>query len=197
MRWLRRLETLGAVRISWRVFSLMVVNQRGDGAVDPLAGSGLALRTAVAVRDRHGNDAMGAFFAALGDSVHLERRAADRLETVEEALRVAGLDPAIAAGAAADPATWEAVLAEHGRVAERNHAFGVPTIVLDGGEGPEVFGPVISDLPQDDAEAVELWRHVSWLMRNPSFFELKRARERRPNLGAVPGVSGRPAAASR
>nr|MBA2437248.1 hypothetical protein [Acidimicrobiia bacterium] len=54
-------------------------------------------------------------------------------------------------------------------------SFGVPTIVLDGGEGPAIFGPVVSEVPTDE-EAVELWRHVSWLARYENFSELKRDR---------------------
>ena len=57
-------------------------------------------------------------------------------------------------------------------------------MVLDGGDGPAIFGPVISRLP-DDEEAVELWRHTSWLVRNGNFAELKRGRANTVDLPAV------------
>ena len=41
-------------------------------------------------------------------------------------------------------------LAEHDALIARTGSFGVPTIVLDAGEGPAIFGPVISELPDDD-----------------------------------------------
>ena len=72
----------------------------------------------------------------------------------------------------ADESTWDAVLAEHNELIANTRSFGVPTIVLDGGEGLAIFGPVISELPTDD-DGVELWKHVSWLARYENFSELK------------------------
>ena len=59
----------------------------------------------------------------------------------------------------------------------------MPTILLDGGAGPAIFGPVISELPGDE-DAVQLWEHVSWLARYENFAELKRGRISRPVLPA-------------
>ncbi len=61
----------------------------------------------------------------------------------------------------------------------------MPTIVLDGGEGPAIFGPVITEPPANDADAVELFRHVVWLARYPGFAELKRDRDALPDLESV------------
>jgi hypothetical protein len=66
----------------------------------------------------------------------------------------------------------------------KHRAFGVPTIVLNAGEGPVMFGPIIVDVP-DETEAVELWRHFSWLVRNQNFAELKRERPGVPDLESV------------
>jgi hypothetical protein len=76
------------------------------------------------------------------------------------------------------------VVHEHEALVTRTGAFGVPTIVLDEGEGPAIFGPVIYDLP-DDGDAVELWRHSTWLVRNSNFAELKRGRGGVPQLPAM------------
>ena len=81
-------------------------------------------------------------------------------------------------------ATWDAVVAEHRSVVDEVGAFGVPTIRLDDGFGPAIFGPVISRVPGDD-EAVELWRHVLWLTRSDNFWELKRQRGADPDLEGV------------
>lgn len=157
-RWIRRLAALGEVSVEWRPFSLEVHNQGADAARDGRAAR--ALRTAVAVRD------------------------ADPA-VVAAALRDAGLDPARQDAALDDDATWQAVVAEHDALASGSGAFGVPTIVLDGGAGPAIFGPVISEPPADDDEAVELWRHVSWLARYEGFAELKRDRTTAPDLESV------------
>lgn len=38
-------------------------------------------------------------------------------------------------------------------------------------KGPAIFGPVLSEVPDDD-DTVALWEHVSWLVRHRSFAEL-------------------------
>jgi protein-disulfide isomerase-like protein with CxxC motif len=179
--WVRRLETLGEVDASWGLFSLEIAN-RGR---DDLAGKGhgksaLALRTCVAVRDAAGDDALGTFYAALGERVHGRAEPLAEQATVEAALADAGLDAALAGVAADDPETLRRVAAEHEALVERTRSFGVPTIMLDGGEGPAIFGPVIGHVP-DDADAVALWRHVSWLARYDNFSELKRDRTVKPD----------------
>ena len=60
----------------------------------------------------------------------------------------------------------------------------MPTIQLDGGAGPAIFGPVINEVPDDD-DAVELWEHVSWLTRHGNFAELKRDRVAASDLASV------------
>jgi len=124
------------------------------------------------------------FYAALGAAVHERGADVDDHEVLAGALREAGLDPGLLERALADPATWQQVQDEHDAMVARHKGFGVPTIVLDGGEGGAIFGPVISEVP-DDAEAVELWRHVSWLAGYENFAELKRERARMPELASV------------
>ncbi|HEX8243754.1 MAG TPA: hypothetical protein VF541_09670, partial [Longimicrobium sp.] len=73
------------------------------------------------------------------------------------------------------PSTREEVEREHAAVVERLGAFGVPTLVLDNGEGPGMFGPVIMPVPKGE-EAGEMWDHMLWLTRHQGFFEMKRGR---------------------
>lgn len=185
-RWVRRLEELGVVELDWGLFSLERQNagkESGERA-DSHAQSARGLRTAVAVRNTAGRLAVGAFYKALGHRVHEQGQPLDEPSTVEGALTDAGLDPGLCATAWADPSTAEEVAAEHRHLCERTRSFGVPTIVLDGGEGPAIFGPVLSEPPNDE-DAVELWRHVSWLVRYPGFAELKRDRLDPPDLESV------------
>jgi hypothetical protein len=184
-RWIRRLDELGTIESDWGVFSLEVVN--APEGTDPTtidAQSGPALRTAILIRDSEGSKAIGPFYKALGKRIWEQAPpATDMIEAVRESLSEIGLDPGLVDKAMADPSTWLAVLDEHRNLIEVNKSFGVPTIVLDGGSGPAIFGPVISELP-DDETAVEMWEHVSWLTRYRNFAELKRDRISAPDLPA-------------
>ena len=183
-RWVRRIETLGEVDVDWGVFSLEVVNlPEGEDPRAIHARSGPILRTALALGDRK---AMGRFYDAVGRRIWetAPPAAVDDLDAIRAALHEIDEEPALLDAALAERATWDAVVTEHEALVGRTQAFGVPTIVLDGGDGPAIFGPVISRLP-DDEEAVELWRHTSWLVRNGNFAELKRGRANTVDLPAV------------
>jgi hypothetical protein len=185
-RWIRRLEELGEVEADWGIFSLEVVNL--EAGKDPRqidAVSGPALRTAIVIRDNFGSKAIGPFYAALGKRIwETVPPAEDQLVAVRESLEEAGLDPSLVDKAMADESTWDAVLAEHNELIANTRSFGVPTIVLEGGEGLAIFGPVISEMPNDE-DGVELWKHVSWLARYENFSELKRDRTIKNDLPAA------------
>jgi predicted DsbA family dithiol-disulfide isomerase len=174
-RWARRLDELGVVDVEWRVLSLAIINRGDEGRAAADSGSAPSLRTAIAIRDAHGNDAVGAFYKALSDAHHQRAEGVDDHAVIEASLREAGLDAGLLQRALDDPATWEAVQREHDEAVEVHKAFGVPTIVLDGGSGPHMFGPIISEVPGDD-EALELWQHFSWMARTPNVAEIKRDR---------------------
>lgn len=185
-RWARRLEELGEIELDWGVFSLEVVNLApGRDPRELDARSGPALRTAIAIRDQKGSRSIGPFYAALGRRIWEEPPPPDDMvAAVTEALREAGLPTALAEVALAEPATWEAVLAEHRALVQGVQGFGVPTLVLDGGAGPAIFGPVIGAVPGDE-DALALWRHTAWLVRYGNFSEVKRSRLARPDLATV------------
>lgn len=190
-RWVRDLERAGEVEISWGILSLEITNAEGD--TSPLAETARAaraLRTAVALRETEGDAAVGEFYAALGEAVHQRAEDVSDPQVVAHALEAAGAAPALSDKAMADPATWTAVETEHRSLVERTRSFGVPTIVLDDGEGPAIFGPVISNVPSAD-DAIELWRHVSWLTRYENFSELKRDRTIDPDLASFKRKSKR------
>jgi hypothetical protein len=185
-RWANRLEQLGEIELDWGVFSLEVANLPEGGnprEIEPV--SGPALRTAIAIRDSVGSPAIGPFYAALGARIWEQPPPPDDMvAAVRAALEAAQLDPSLVDAALADPASWEAVLAEHEELVSRTGAFGVPTLVVDEDAGPAMFGPVISKLPSDE-DAVELWRHTRWLVRHGNFAELKRGRSSPPDLSTI------------
>lgn len=185
-RWLEDLEDGGHVELSYGLFSLEVQN-RGDepeAMAEAHARSEASLRTAVVVRKAEGETGVGAFYSAIGRRHHEEGEPLESPETVEGALADAGLDPSMCEEALADPSTLDAVAEEHRELVETTRSFGVPTIVVDGGDGPAIFGPVIVDVPTGD-EAVELLEHTLWLARYENFAELKRDRPRAPDLESV------------
>ncbi len=185
-KWVNRLVELGEIEVSdWRLFSLELINggeETLEAAQEYRAAP--ALRTAVAVRAAGGADAVGRFYHALDVRTWEGTESVRDADTLRGALADAGLDASLHDAAMTDPGTWDAVVAEHRSVVAELKAFGVPTIRLDGGEGPGIFGPVISRVPSDD-DAVELWRHVVWLTRSDNFWELKRNRDVEPDLEGV------------
>ncbi|HEX3606260.1 MAG TPA: DsbA family protein [Candidatus Dormibacteraeota bacterium] len=183
-RWVRRLEALDEVTIDWAVFSLAIANKGEEGRAAADTGAAPALRTLVLARAEGGAAAAGGFYAAVGAAVHERAARADDREVLIGALREAGLDETLLDRALADPETWQRVQDEHDALVTRHQGFGVPTIVLDGGDGAAIFGPVITEVPED-GEAVELWRHVRWLAAYPNFSELKRNRTSVPDLASV------------
>lgn len=186
-RWLRHVAGLGAAELTWGLFSLEL--QNADREPERLARehsrSALCLRTGVAVREAAGPDGLGAFYGAIGGRVHGDGQPLEDPDTVKGALDDAGLDPSLVDVAAEDQRYADAVVAEHRALVARTRSFGVPTMVLDDGHGPAIFGPVITEPPVDDAEALTLFEHVVWLARYENFSELKRDRVVLPRVESV------------
>ena len=134
------------------------------------------------MRDRFGNEAMARYYAAIGDRIFDGLQSAEVPSTIIGALSDADLSPEVLDEALADPETWQKLLAEHTALVSTTRSFGVPTIQLDGPDGPATFGPVISNPPDNDADAVALWHHTAWLTRYDNFSELKRDRTVDPDL---------------
>jgi 2-hydroxychromene-2-carboxylate isomerase len=193
-RWVRRLEALGEIELDYGLYCLELSNLpvgEDEIALKDTARSANALRAAVGIRRAEGSKAIGRYYEALGDRVwETDTPMRNRDEAVVGAAEAAGFSRALVEEAVNDPTTWDEVLAEHHDLVKNKGGIGVPTVILDGGEGTALFGPVISRLPSDE-DAVELWRHVSWLGRYGTFFELKLHRTEQPDLpGWKVGAAG-------
>jgi len=166
------------VEVQWRLFSLEEVN-KGENTVDWENGrSAPVLRVCALVRKKHGQEALDRLYDALAQARFVREETLNEPAVVEAALEAAGLDRGLREEALADDATRKEVQKEHAKIVDQHQAFGVPHIVLDGGKGPGMFGPVINPVPEGE-EAGELWDRFVWLMRQPGFFEVKRSRPRR------------------
>ena len=185
-RWARRLEQLDEVQLEWAPFSLEVVNlEEGKDPKALDAFSGPSLRTALVLDDTVGADAVGAFYLALGQrQFDSPPPPEDGRTWATDALAAAGLSTDLCDKALADASTWDRVVDETLRIADHIGRLGVPTLMVDPPDGPAIFGPVISE-PPADPEAVELWRHTLWLLRNENFAEFKRKRAHLPDLALI------------
>jgi predicted DsbA family dithiol-disulfide isomerase len=188
-RWATRLEELGELEIEWRLFSLGVANlpegQEPNGL--PAGRSGTALQLLALGRRLGGNPAVRRLYTAMGEAAHVRREDLTEAAVLDRAWSTAGLEDAARRAGASDPSLWQDVLNDHRAAVTACQAFGVPTIILDDGDGPGIFGPILNQVPPDD-ESRQLLQDVLRIMRSDYFFELKRSREGHPP--ADRGVSG-------
>jgi predicted DsbA family dithiol-disulfide isomerase len=176
--WLRDVSHRQPVAITWKLFSLMVVNHPDDYDEDEQYNKWFTLgRVLVAAREQGGNEAVERLYMSFGEVIHGEQRR-EELGTpsgVQTCLRRAGLPEDLYDKALADASTEETLLQEHKTAVERLGAFGVPTLVLEGSD-IAIFGPVVEPVPTG-AEADTLWEHTRWLLEQPYVWEIKRDRK--------------------
>ena len=187
-RWVAAVASQRDMRVRWRLFSLRMKNAPDQGTDERrvFLSSGMGhrcLRVAASVRDAAGDEAVGPLYAEMGRRRHVsgDRPDIGTDEALRSVLEACGLDPGLAS--AADDEDWDAAIAADmaEALAKCGEDVGVPIIVLDGGEGPAWFGPVISRAPEGD-EALALWEAYDTIARIGGFYEMKRGRTERPVL---------------
>ena len=189
-RWMEEVAKQKNIHVHWKFFSLRKINA-GREMPERFRIShaiGLrALRVAAAVREKHGNDAIGKFYTVAGTRRHHDQEDIGETAALESILESCGLPISLAA--AADDESWDGIIeADMARAkAKAGDGVVVPLIVLDGGEGPGFFGPVFSPAPQGEA-AVQMWDAMVTAGRMPGFYEFKRTRETGPIFGQRPSI---------
>jgi 2-hydroxychromene-2-carboxylate isomerase len=172
-RWMIEVSSLTQVTVTWRGFSLKLINEGRNHPRAPIHLLGLtALRTLCLIRRSEGNDGFDRLYRAIGEEVHrhgLELTAAG----LERSVARAGLGASVLDAALGDPTTLDEVRNEHDRAVRQVGGFGVPTLIRANGRG--IFGPVLSSVPAGDS-ALSLWLNVSDMIDRDEFFELKRRR---------------------
>jgi predicted DsbA family dithiol-disulfide isomerase len=182
-RWLAEVSAVRPVTVVTKLLDLAETNRESDTAnaqklASHTAGE-RALRVLVLVGREHGAQAMAQVYSEIGEAHHERGEALGELRTLRGAVAAAGLEPALADRALDDPSTFTDLLEQH-REACAQDCFGVPTLQIDG--SPAIFGPVV-DRRVTGEEAGQLWDHVSWLIQRGFFFELKRTRHHRAQIG--------------
>lgn len=188
-RWAVEVASLRDLDIEWRFIALAIVNEDTDYSKFPPAYPELhrvgreLLRVAAAAREAGGNRAVAALYTAAGERMHPGGVSVAVFGgspvpegLVEDIVRAAGLDPALAS-AARDERYDEVLRAETELALGRTgRDVGTPILTFAPGTDREcsLFGPVISSIPRGDA-ALELWSAVETLARTPGFAEFKRS----------------------
>jgi Mycothiol-dependent nitroreductase Rv2466c len=175
--------------VDWRFISLWIVNEgrTAEEWYTPQYRQGhylghQMLRIADAIRTTSPDDAgaVGRWYTALGEAIHVQRRrkeiGADPVGSARELLRSTGFDADLAA--AADDDSHDAHLRAETDLAlgRTGRDVGTPILTFHPGTEREAsfFGPVISKAPRG-AEALELWDAVEKLATMSGVAELKRS----------------------
>ncbi|MEU6824317.1 DsbA family protein [Streptomyces atriruber] len=172
-RWLREVERVRDIDVQWRVMSLAVLNE--DLPVDPEDPEGLygeymkaPGRICAAVRERHGNEALGRYFDALGARIHGRQDWAGTAAALADAGLPADLDDV------AMTTEYDAVVrsSHEAAVALVGHDVGTPVLSVAGAGA--LFGPVVSPTPRGE-QAGRLWDGVVLMAGVEGFYEFRRA----------------------
>lgn len=173
-RWIRDVQSQEPLEVEWKFFSLGLNNGATDKGLEPL-------RTMVLARREGGNEAVAKLYKALGNLTHdrgLKPWEGNVLEEAfPKALTQAGLSPDLYDKAQQDPSTLTDLKAEHQEAVDKYKAYGVPWLV-PAGQDFGFNGPILSLTEEGPTgqTALELWKHYSWLISQPYFYEAKRNR---------------------
>jgi 2-hydroxychromene-2-carboxylate isomerase len=180
-RWMHEVAGVRPVTPRWRVMSLAVLNEGRDDLSDDyrefLGRAWAPVRVCVAAARANGDEVLGALYTAIGDRVHVRHEPADQA-TLRAALADAGLDPDLAA-AGESTEFDEELRASHGEAMKLvGTEVGTPVVGID---GVAFFGPVVTPIPRGEA-AGRLYDAVRMLAEVDGFYELKRSRDRKPQV---------------
>ena len=113
------------------------------------------------------------WYAAVGRAIHEQGRPAYEREIAEQIVSELGLPGDTIARALAEPATNDAVRADHEWLVATHGGFGVPTLVFPWGKA--LYGPVVAPAPRGE-EALRIWNLAVEWAQIPNLYEFKAPR---------------------
>jgi predicted DsbA family dithiol-disulfide isomerase len=171
--WINEVRAVRHLEIDWRFLSLQAVNEGTESLKESHFKSIPAFRVMAKARREKGFESVDRLYREIGRLRHEERKDISKADVLTQAVREAGLDPAIVAHALDDESTLQDLRDDHASGVAKG-AFGVASIELNG-DSRAFFGPVLSDVPTGH-RAGELWDHFAWMIAQPEFYEIKRER---------------------
>jgi 2-hydroxychromene-2-carboxylate isomerase len=175
-RWILEVERVRDIDVSWHVLSLSYLNEKKDVSEDyrrGLADGWGPVRVLMAAQEHVGQQALLPLYTAMGEHIHTQGEGSSR-ESVAAALADAGLAAELIE--AWDDASYDEAIkkSHHAGMDQVGDDVGTPTIAFD---GAAFFGPVLSSIPRGE-DAGRIWDATVTLSSYPTFFELKRTRNR-------------------
>ncbi len=170
-------EKVRDVQVTWHIMSLAYLNEDKDISEEYraiLKDAWQPVRVAMAVSEKHGQDALASYYTEVGTRKH--NGGAEKIDRplITEALEAAGL-PTELADAMDDSSYDESIKkSHHAGMDQVGYEVGTPTIAID---GHAFFGPVLTKIARGE-EAGTVWDATVTLSAYPDFFELKRSRNR-------------------
>lgn len=185
-RWLKEVESVRDVRITYRVMSLAVLNEGRDlpeHYIERMKKAWGPVRVCIAAERAVGAEGVDRLYTAFGTLLHIQQRELDD-SVITDALAAAGLSAELASAAQSTDHD-EALKASHLEgMTPVGFDVGTPIIHMPGVDGSApiaFFGPVITPAPRGEA-AGRLWDGVLLCAGTPGFYELKRGRDVRPSF---------------
>lgn len=179
-RWIKEVEKVRDIDVTWHVMSLAVLNEGRDlpeDYQDSMNRAWAPVRVIMAAAAAHGEEYKDKLYTAMGEMIHYEKME-DREQVVRLALEKVGL-PAELAEAGTTDANDEALRASHSEGIEKvGQDVGTPIVEVD---GVAFFGPVITRIPKGE-DAGRMFDAAVQLASFPYFFEMKRTRTESPTF---------------
>lgn len=179
-RWMTEVRDTLGLDVTWRPFSLQILNEGKEGGPSDSHARGYLLgQVLMHVKEQHGNEAVWNLYTELGNLLHHDKR--KDIETVlPEAIAATGLSADAANVPGNNGETLEQALRESTEAGLKavGPGVGIPIISINGNA---FFGPVVSPRPKGE-DAMKLWYALYYSTQTPGFFELKRGRDVGPDF---------------